>query len=101
MKYQLRYLDATMVDNHDVLTTEQIITEIKNRYHIVPDNIEIFQFDGPWVEYSAAFTISEPIIPAVKNLFKNAGRNIETFSVYDEDGNVIITEDVNRTPDHA
>lgn len=97
MKYQLRYFDATIIDNHDVLSNEQVITEIKNRYHIVPNNVEISQFDGPWVKYSAAFTISEPLIPSVEHVLKYVGRTIEVFSVYDEDGNVVITEDVNRT----
>jgi len=91
--YKLSYIDATIIPNNDVLSDDDIISEITRRYSITPKTITIDSSDGEWIDYTASWTFSDPIAENVAHLLKYCGRMIETFTVTDENNNVVLTEE--------
>ena len=99
-RYTLGFLDATSIqedDDRDQLDTEAGLEAlVASRFFLTPSRIAIHDWDGGWVDFSVWFDVGDDLAALrteTERILRLCGRDVDVFSVTDEAGTVVLTEE--------
>jgi hypothetical protein len=105
-RYRLCFIDATSVQDEertewrnqtDDIPEEGLTQVVRARFLIQPSDVRIEDWDGEWVDFAACFSFeaatSDEIREEAERLIYGCGRVVDVFSVLDEMGTVVLTEE--------
>lgn len=97
-KYRVAFADATSFQDDESDEDEtQLKKIVASRFFLSPLEVQIEGSGGEWVDFVVwfSFEASSPaeIRSETERIVRTCGRDVEVFSVYDENDNVVLTEE--------
>lgn len=97
-QFKLCFMDATTFTDEFPEDDKELRAVVAKRYTtpVSPDDIAIEGSGADYVDYSVTFHLSctrQDLTETVDELLKKEARAIDVFSVLDEAGNVVLTEE--------
>ena len=97
--YQVFFADATSLwyDDDRPESDAEMKAIVASRFFFPPSEIEIERLDGDWIDFTVCFSFeansSAEIRREAERITNTCGRLVEVFSVLDETGQVVLTEE--------
>ena len=92
------FADATSLQEDDPDPTDDALVEIvASRFSLRPGVIDIQGCDGGWIDFVVGFSFEadgpREVRSEADRIIRTCGRDVEVFSVLDEGGAEVLTED--------